>query len=61
MVIKLLCIESYIYLVTNIINNEIFEWFVLAVTLCIANYYPLVSGYIGMWHHADHMLERLLS
>ena len=39
-------------------NNEIFEWFVLAVTLCIANYYPLVSGYIGMWHHADHMLER---
>ena len=39
-------------------NNEIFEWFVLAVTLCIANYYPLVSAYIGMWHHADHMLER---
>ena len=21
-------------------------------------YCPLVSGYIGMWHHADHMLER---
>ena len=34
------------------------EYRYLRMIIMICSYYCLVSGYIGMWHHADHMLER---
>ena len=42
-------------------HNDVYNIASNIIMICLfacCSCYSLVSVYIGMWHHADHMLER---